>query len=105
MFSQHNQSAATNRTSRRRPRPSSGDNLPQPKAKRQRSTLSEDSSSALYGKSAVRADQVPTTKTTAVAQRESLKSTSVYKRELSVRSKKPKTIDRSTNGDGSTILV
>lgn len=50
--------------------------------------------------------EVKARKPTAVAQRESItESTGTTRRDLAVRGKKPKAIERSGKGDGSTVLV
>ncbi len=96
---------ATATRSRRRQRPVSSDNsIQQPKAKRQRIPLSEqtfinpDAAPEMFE---VKPDRV------ARLQRDGVENGSVPapKRELSVRSKKAKAGERLSKGDGSVVLV
>lgn len=112
MFSAQNDGPAMATRSRRRQRPLSSDNsIQQPKAKRQRVPLTEqtfvnpDAAPEMYEVKATKVaklstkpdgiENIPATTTT----------TTTAKRELSVRSKKPKAGERISKGDGSVVLV
>ena len=93
------------RSSRRRQRPLSSDSLvQQPKAKRQRLPLSEntfinpDAPPEMYE---VKPDKIDL----AGARRDGIENFGAPRRELSVRSKKPKAGERLGKGDGSVVLV
>ncbi|KAH9885213.1 Nup133 N terminal like-domain-containing protein [Xylariomycetidae sp. FL2044] len=95
---------STGTRGRRRQRPLSSDNsIQQPKAKRQRPTLSDDTflnplqpSENYEVKSARSSLGDP--------QQDGIQPSSTPKQELSVRSKKSRTADRHSKGDGSTLL-
>jgi nuclear pore complex protein Nup133 len=102
MFSPSINSAPTGsvRSSRRRQRPLSNDgSIPQPKAKRQRSTLSQDTFTPLDG-----APEMVEAKSH-IATLPRRESSMPERREIVVRGKKPKSGDRGAKGDGSVILV
>ena len=102
MFSPSINSAPTGsvRSSRRRQRPLSNDGgIPQPKAKRQRSTLSQETFTPPDG-----APEMVEAKSH-VATLSRRESSIPERREIAVRSKKPKSGDRGAKGDGSVILV
>jgi nuclear pore complex protein Nup133 len=105
MFSPVNNApqSTTARSSRRRPRPASSDSISQPKAKRQRSALSEQT----FLSPDVAPEMEEANKSTvAVVRRESTKLVHTPRRDLTVRGKKPKSAERATSkGDGSVILV
>ncbi|KAK3381272.1 Non-repetitive/WGA-negative nucleoporin C-terminal-domain-containing protein [Podospora didyma] len=93
------------RSSRRRQRPLSSDaSVQQPKAKRQRVPLSEttfvnpDAPSETYD---VKSDQIDLLG----IKRDGIENVGVPRKELSVRSKKPKPNDRAGKGDGSIVLT
>ncbi|KAL2128685.1 hypothetical protein VTI74DRAFT_8834 [Chaetomium olivicolor] len=101
----HDGPARGTRSSRRRQRPSSTDaSLQQPRAKRQRVPLAEttvanpDAPTETYE---VKADKVDLLST----KRDGIESASAPRKELSVRSKKPKPGERTTKGDGSIVLT
>jgi len=93
------------RSSRRRQRPVSSDSLAQqPKAKRQRVPLSEttfvnpEAPPEMYEVKSDKLDIMP-------IKRDGLDNRPAPRKELSVRSKKPKAGDRVSKGDGSVVLV
>ncbi len=93
------------RSSRRRQRhPSADSSVQQPKAKRQRVPLAEttfanpDSQPDLYE---VKPDKLDLQS----AKRDGIENAGAPRKELSVRSKKPKPGERTTKGDGSIVLV
>ncbi|KAK4100013.1 hypothetical protein N658DRAFT_525021 [Parathielavia hyrcaniae] len=93
------------RSSRRRQRPlSSESSLQQPKAKRQRVPLSEttvanpDVQPDTYE---VKPDKIDLN----TARRDGIENAGAPRKELSVRSKKPKPGERTTKGDGSVVLT
>ena len=93
------------RSSRRRQRhPSADSSVQQPKAKRQRVPLAEttfanpDSQPDLYE---VKPDKLDFQS----AKRDGIENAGAPRKELSVRSKKPKPGERTTKGDGSIVLV
>jgi nuclear pore complex protein Nup133 len=96
--------AGTVRSSRRRPRPDSESSISQPKAKRQRSALSEqtfvppDGASEMHE---VKSNKVSTVDT----RQDSKKEAQGLRREIAVRGRKLKVGDKGNKGDGSIILV
>lgn len=93
------------RSNRRRQRPLNSDSLEQPKAKRQRVPLTEttfvnpDAPPEMYE---VKSDKV----NRSGMKRDGIENfTAAPRKELSVRSKKPKAGERVSKGDGSTVLV
>lgn len=93
------------RSNRRRQRPlSSETSIQQPKAKRQRVPLSEttfvnpDAPPEMYE---VKSDNVDLLS----IKRDGIENVGAPRRELSVRSRKPKPGERANKGDGSVILV
>lgn len=93
------------RSNRRRQRPLNSDSLEQPKAKRQRVPLTEttfvnpDGPPEMYE---VKSDKV----NRSGMKRDGIENfTAATRKELSVRSKKPKAGERVSKGDGSTVLV
>jgi nuclear pore complex protein Nup133 len=93
------------RSSRRRQRPVSSDSLAQqPKAKRQRVPLSEttfvnpEAPPETYEVKSDKLDMLP-------VKRDGLDNRTPARKELSVRSKKPKAGERVSKGDGSVVLV
>jgi hypothetical protein len=89
------------RKSRRRPR-SSESLTQQPKSKRQRSGLSEQTFISPDGEP----EMVEVKKASPVAtRRESPRELTSHRRELAVRGKKPKVGERGNKGDGSVVLV
>ncbi|KAK4191108.1 Non-repetitive/WGA-negative nucleoporin C-terminal-domain-containing protein [Podospora australis] len=93
------------RSSRRRQRPLSAENsVQQPKAKRQRVPLSDatiqnhDASPEMFE---VKSDQIDILG----AKRDGIENIGMPRKELSVRSKKPKAGDRANKGDGSIVLT
>lgn len=93
------------RSSRRRQRhPSADSSVQQPKAKRQRVPLSEttfanpDSQPDMYE---VKPDKIDLHST----KRDGIENAGAPRKELSVRSKKPKPGERTSKGDGSIVLV
>lgn len=93
------------RSSRRRQRhPSADSSVQQPKAKRQRVPLSEttfanpDSQPDMYE---VKPDKIDLHST----KRDGIENAAAPRKELSVRSKKPKPGERTSKGDGSIVLV
>lgn len=105
MFSPTNGSAdgaPTTRASRRRPRPISNEHITaQPKAKRQRASI--EPQTFVHPDDAVARRTRKQSAASALISKEN-KDSLAPKRELSVRSKKPKS-DRYHKGDGSTVLV
>ncbi|KFY22022.1 hypothetical protein V493_06910 [Pseudogymnoascus sp. VKM F-4281 (FW-2241)] len=98
--------AANTRNARRRPRPTSSENIAlQPKAKRQRSSLHDNTFVA--PDAAPEMQEVKAKKSSAgVARHESIaEPQGTIRRDLTVRGKKTKTAERSGKGDGSTILT
>lgn len=110
MFSpQLNGNAAANptRSSRRRQRPHSNEgSIAQPKAKRQRSALSEHTFLAPNGEAAPEMEEGKG-KIATVARQESVKDIAAHapRREIAVRGKKGKVAERTSRGDGSVVLV
>lgn len=93
--------AATTRTSRRRPRPS-GDSIAQPKAKRQRSALTD--STFISPDAAPQMEEV-SNKIATLSRHENMKDSSASK-EIAVRGgKKSRSTERGSKGDGSVVLV
>jgi nuclear pore complex protein Nup133 len=93
------------RSSRRRQRPASAEStVQQPKAKRQRVPLAEttfanpDAQPDMYE---VKPDKAAVHST----KRDGIENVGAPRKELSVRSKKPKPGERTTKGDGSIVLV
>lgn len=97
------------RSSRRRQRPVSSDSIAQqPRAKRQRVPLSEatfvnpeapsEAPPEMYEVKSDKLDKLPT-------KFDGFDNRTPARRELSVRSKKPKTGERVSKGDGSVVLV
>lgn len=97
--------SASVRSSRRRQRPLSNEgSILQPKAKRQRSTLSEQTFVPPDGAPAM--EEAKSQKIATVAlKREPSRELAGSRREIAVRGKKPKSGDRGNKGDGSVILV
>jgi len=103
----HEGGPATATRSRRRQRPASSDNsIQQPKAKRQRVPLTEqtfvnpDAAPEMYE---VKADKMAML----AVKRDGIENATgpTPRKELSVRSKKPKAGERISKGDGSVVLV
>ncbi len=96
---------ASTRGSRRRQRPlSSESSVSQPKAKRQRSALSEQTFLAPDippEMQEVKASRAGST----ISRRENIRSAQTPRRDLAVRGKKPKLLDRGSKSDGSVVLV
>lgn len=104
-------SAPMTTRSRRRQRPLSSDNsLPQPKAKRQRRPLTEQTFADPQPTRAASAAAAPNsynqnaTRQSRPEQRQE-RAVSQSNRELSVRPKKSKYADRAARGDGTSLLV
>ncbi|KFY71833.1 hypothetical protein V499_07997 [Pseudogymnoascus sp. VKM F-103] len=98
--------AANTRNARRRPRPTSSENIAlQPKAKRQRSSLHDNTFVAPDASPEMQ--EVKAKKSAAgVARHESIaEPQATIRRDLTVRGKKPKTAERTGKGDGSTVLT
>ncbi|OAF59592.1 hypothetical protein VC83_03665 [Pseudogymnoascus destructans] len=98
--------AANTRNARRRPRPTSSENIAlQPKAKRQRSSLHENT--FVVPDAAPEMQEVKAKKPApGVARHESIaEPQGTIRRDLTVRGKKPKTTERTGKGDGSTVLT
>jgi nuclear pore complex protein Nup133 len=97
--------AASTRSSRRRQRPlSSESSVSQPKAKRQRSALSEQTfvaPDALPEMQEIRSSRAGST----ISRRENTRSAQTPRRELAVRGKKAKLAERGSKSDGSVVLV
>ena len=92
--------AGSVRSSRRRQRPLSNDGgIPQPKAKRQRSTLSQDTFTPPDG-----APEMVEAKSH-IASLPRRDGSMPERREIAVRGKKPKFGDRGVKGDGTVVLV
>ncbi|OTA88016.1 hypothetical protein M434DRAFT_399224 [Hypoxylon sp. CO27-5] len=89
---------------RRRQRPLSSDNsAQQPKAKRQRLPLNEQT--FVNPSAAPETYEVKSTKTSMVElKQDGIEESPISKQELSFRSKKPRPSDRFSKGDGSTLL-
>jgi nuclear pore complex protein Nup133 len=107
MFSQQPQPPAVNsaRSSRRRPRPTSSEgSVSQPKAKRQRSALSEQTFTVPDGPPEMQEVKQAKGNGT-LSKREPAKLTQTPRRDLAVRGKKPKAPERASKGDGSVTLV
>ncbi|KAK0644488.1 Non-repetitive/WGA-negative nucleoporin C-terminal-domain-containing protein [Cercophora newfieldiana] len=101
----HEGPAKGTRSSRRRARPLSSDaSIQQPKAKRQRVPLSEttfvnpDAAPEMYE---VKPDKLDLHN----IKRDGIEAISAPRKELSVRSKKPKPGERASKGDGSVVLT
>lgn len=95
--------APTVRTSRRRPRPS-GDSIAPPKAKRQRSALTE--STFVSPDAAPEMEELKNTEVAALAKHENIKDAPTSSKEIAVRGgKKTRSADRGSKGDGSVVLV
>ncbi|KUJ15657.1 uncharacterized protein LY89DRAFT_618155 [Mollisia scopiformis] len=95
--------APTVRTSRRRPRPS-GDSIAPPKAKRQRSTLTE--STFVAPDAAPEMEEVTNQKVAALTKHENMKDAPAPSKEIAVRGgKKTRSTDRGSKGDGSVVLT
>lgn len=89
--------------SRRRQRPLSNEgSIVQPKAKRQRSTLSEQT---FMPTEEPEMEETRSQKIATIHGRDSSRELQGPRREIVVRGKKPKGSDRSSKGDGSVILV
>jgi nuclear pore complex protein Nup133 len=97
--------AASTRSSRRRQRPlSSESSVSQPKAKRQRSALSEET--FVNPEAPPEMQEVRSTRAgTTLSRRENARSAPTPKRDLAVRGKKPKLVERGSKSDGSVVLV
>lgn len=97
--------AASTRSSRRRQRPlSSESSVSQPKAKRQRSALSEQTfvnPDAPPEMQEVKASRAGSN----ISRRENLRSAPAPRRDLAVRGKKIKLAERGSKSDGSVVLV
>jgi nuclear pore complex protein Nup133 len=92
------------RSSRRRQRPLSNEgSIAQPKAKRQRSALSEHTFVSPDG--APEMEEVKSQKISTLPRRDSLRDAAGPKREIAVRGKKAKSGDRSNKADGAVVLV
>lgn len=93
------------RSSRRRQRPLSNEgSIQQPKAKRQRSALSEQTFiPPLDGPSEM--EETKSQKLILASRRDNLRGNPGQRREIAVRGKKPKPGDRGSKGDGSSVLV
>ena len=106
MFSKQGQNgtpAGTVRTSRRRQRPASNEGSI-PKAKRQRSALTENTFRP--EDDTVEMEEVKSSqKIAALARRDSQRETPIPPKEIPVRGKKQRSGERSNKGDGSVILV
>lgn len=106
MFSPSQNGAApapTVRTSRRRPRPS-GDSILPPKAKRQRSALTE--TTFVSPDAAPEMEETNNQKVAALVKHENLKDAPAPSKEIAVRGgKKTRSTDRGNKGDGSVVLV
>ncbi|KAE8445276.1 hypothetical protein EG329_013514 [Mollisiaceae sp. DMI_Dod_QoI] len=95
--------APTARTSRRRPRPS-GDSIAPPKAKRQRSALTD--STFVAPDAAPEMEEVKNQRVAALVKHDNIKDASAPFREIAVRGgKKPRSADRGNKGDGSVVLT
>lgn len=101
----HEGGPATATRSRRRQRPLSSDSLvQQPKAKRQRLPLTEQTfvnPDAPPEMLEVKSDKVATLE----IRQDGIENFAVPKKDLQVRAKKPKAGDRASKGDGSIVLV
>jgi hypothetical protein len=94
--------SASERSSRRRQRPLSNEgSILQPKAKRQRSTLNEQTFVA--PDTAPEMEEIKGSKIAALSRRDSSREIQASRREIAVRGKKLG--DRSSKGDGSVVLV
>ena len=95
---------ASVRTSRRRQRPSSNDgSIAEPKPKRQRSALSDQT--FLPPGDALEMEETKKFRTAALTRNESVREVLAPPREMVVRGKKSRSADRGNKGDGSTLLV
>jgi nuclear pore complex protein Nup133 len=107
MFSASNGAAPANgeaKKSRRRPRPHSNENFAvQPRAKRQRSSINGQTFASPHDGEPEMQDTFKSTRAS-VARRESNREIHP-RRELAVRGKKSKVVDRPIKGDGGTVLV
>lgn len=105
MFSNSFSSTPGTAPSRRRPRPVSSENsVTQPKAKRIRSTLNEQT--FVPPKNVPDMEQVRPENAVATLQNTPPEDLSSHLQELSVRPKKRRVVnDRTSKGDGSTTLV
>lgn len=93
--------APTVRTSRRRPRPS-GDSIAPPKAKRQRSALTD---STFVSPDAAPEMEEAKAKIATLSRHENMKDAPASK-EIALRGgKKPRSMERGSKGDGSVVLV
>jgi nuclear pore complex protein Nup133 len=99
-----NQAAAPSgsvRSSRRRQRPLSNEgSIVQPKAKRQRSALNEQTFLPPDG-----TPEMEETKSQKIAKRAVSRELAGSRREIAVRGRKPKSGDRGSKGDGTVVLV
>ena len=94
----------TVRTSRRRPRPLSNEgSIGQPKGKKQRTGLSEQT--FLPPDAAPEMEEVKNQKGAALIRHGSPRVTAGPQREIAVRAKKARSGDRGNKGDGSQVLV
>jgi len=97
--------APSTRSSRRRQRPlSSESSVSQPKAKRQRSALSEQTFVAPDAPPEMQEIKSGRAGST-ISRRENTRSAQTPRRELAVRGKKPKLAERGSKSDGSVVLV
>jgi len=95
---------ASVRTSRRRQRPLSNEgSIVEPKRKRQRSALNDQTFVPPDG--APEMEEAKYHKTAALVRNESVREVSGPHREMVVRGKKSRSADRSNKGDGSVTLV
>ena len=97
------QTAPSVRSSRRRQRPLSNDGSLAPPPKRQRSALNDQTFVPPNGDKEM--EQVKATTKATSSAREVSRDVQAPQREVAVRSKKSKTGDRGTKGDGSKLLV
>lgn len=96
--------APPTRSSRRRQRPLSSESISQPKAKRQRSALNDQTFVAPDGSPEMQ--EVKALKSIgSLTRRENPRAGQTPRRELAVRGKKPKLAERGSKGDGSVVLV
>lgn len=96
------------RSGRRRQRPAGADASlqQQPKAKRQRVPLAESTSTTVNPDAAPETYEVKPEKVDLLStKRDGIENTPAPRKELSVRSKKPKLGERTSKGDGSIVLV
>jgi len=100
----NNPPTASVRSSRRRQRPLSNEgSIAQPKAKRQRSALSEQTFIPPDG--APEMEELKSQKAATPVRNEGLREVLGPQREIAVRGKKPRSGDRGNKGDGSVVLV